>query len=166
VRCGDEPGGPQVHGIFECRDHDTAIQGEDAMTLQPIMTCGHAANATVDGVPCCAICFSVDPVGATTPGNTEIVVGNRTARCTCGVTRPSSEREKLAYFQYRGEGSSEATRRCRNCSYYDRAHDPHEMAKNVPSNRRTVVELGECSGFEPHGAYEFDSFYCGHAGWD
>lgn len=90
----------------------------------------------------------------------------RVAKCTyCGSLRPSSEHESLAFFEFHGEGSREATETCK-CGYHMMAHDPAEMARNVPNNRQTVVEQGKCKGFEPRGPRETDSFYCGCRGWD
>lgn len=75
---------------------------------------------------------------------------NRSAICYCGNIRPSSE--KLAFFEYRGEGSKQATKSCKNCPYYDVAHG---------KDHKSV-----CNNFTPHGAYEYDKFYCGCAGWE
>lgn len=88
----------------------------------------------------------------------------RTAECGCGSTEPSSE--KLAFFSFRGTGSRAASESCKNCGFYECAHDPAYMSRNVPSNRKTVVEQGKCSGFTAHGPFEFDRYYCGHAGWE
>ncbi len=82
---------------------------------------------------------------------------NRIAKCGCGNTRPSSEGEKLASFEFTGEGSKRALDICRNCAYAEVAHTPEVMARNKNL---------KCMRFEPHGAYEFDSFYCGCRGWD
>jgi len=38
--------------------------------------------------------------------------------------------------------------------------------KRDGTRRSTVVEDGRCPGFEPRGAWDFDSFYCGCRGWD
>lgn len=87
----------------------------------------------------------------------------RMARCSCGRTEPSSP--SLAFFQDRSEGSALATDHCK-CGYTLSAHTVEGMANNVPSNRRTVIEQGKCTGFVPRGAHEFDSYYCGCRGWD
>lgn len=130
----------------------------------PMLACGHAANATdANGAPACAICICIDP-GASVVADTPDLT-NRTARCGCKRTRPSDP-DELAFFEYCGPGSRRAHTSCKHCGYADVAHDPEHMARNVPSNRRTVVEQGKCKGFEAHGAYEFDSYYCGHAGWN
>lgn len=68
----------------------------------------------------------------------------------------------LPFFKYKGPGSYEAVMRCKNCDYLYQAHEkkkksftPHSSLKNV------------CDTFEPHGPYEYDTFYCGCAfGWD
>jgi hypothetical protein len=92
----------------------------------------------------------------------------RIARCACGKTAPSSL--DLAFIEYRGPDSHHAKAVCKHCRYHNTAHDPDEMARNVPnrdgSRRRTVVEDGRCPGFEAIGPADFDNFYCGHSGWD
>jgi hypothetical protein len=132
--------------------------------MTPVMLeCGHAANATDgQGNPCCAICFMSTPA-ASVPASSAPDLSGRLAKCGCGAKKPSSP--SLAFFEFRGPGSRTANDTCK-CGYALAAHDPIEMARNVPSNRCTVVELGKCKGFEPRGAYEFDSFYCGCRGWD
>lgn len=134
------------------------------MTPKPMMQCGHVANATRgDSFPVCAICIGIDPRGALVVAQLPDLTG-RIARCGCGATSPSSR--KLPFFLFRGEGSYHALDNCKHCRYGQMAHDPAEMAKNVPHNRRTVVEDGLCPGFEAHGAYETDIYYCGCRGWD
>lgn len=81
---------------------------------------------------------------------------NREAICTCGALSPSSD--TLPFFEFRGEGSKTATNRCRNCSYYVSAHD--DKAAGLTANKFI------CSHFVPSGPWRYDSFYCGHAGWD
>lgn len=83
----------------------------------------------------------------------------RIAKCQCGRTEPSSE--KLAFFDYRGEGSQVARERCGTCSYHEVAH---KRAKNDP----TATHLRHIAGhdFHPIGALEHDIFYCGCRGWD
>jgi hypothetical protein len=96
----------------------------------------------------------------------------RTARCGCGAERPSAGdgRGSLAFFEYLGPGSRPAEIVCRHCRYHDVAHDPDHMATLAPDRnglrRPTVVESGKCPGFEPHGPFDHDRFYCGCRGWD
>jgi hypothetical protein len=123
----------------------------DTMLSDTMLSCGHAANSTDGhGNPSCAICVGIgaDPVPMATPD-----LSGRVARCSCGHTQPSSMR--LAFFEYMGEGSRRAVDSCGLCGYAWAAHDPDSMARNVPGNRRTVVEQGRCRGFVAHGAYEF-----------
>ena len=79
---------------------------------------------------------------------TEIQV--RQARCYCGKLEPITK--NLPFFESRDTGSRQATIACKNCFYYDVAHGKGH--KDV------------CNNFTPHGAYEYDSFYCGCDGWD
>lgn len=74
----------------------------------------------------------------------------REARCYCGKTEPITK--NLPFFESRDTGSRQATQSCKHCRYYDVAH----------GKGHKVV----CNNFEPHGAYQYDSYYCGCDGWD
>jgi len=123
------------------------------------MGCGHAANAVDEnGRPACAICAGINP------GSDALVIPppdltGREARCGCGRTEPSST--SLPFFEFRGEGSRLALDRCKHCGYSLVAHTQKQTR-----TQKNVVERGECPGFEPTGAWEFDSFYDGCRGWD
>jgi len=83
----------------------------------------------------------------------------RQARCSCGKLVPSDP--GLAFFESRDEGTRAATESCKHCGYTTVAH------LLVPTRtQRNVVAEGRCPGFEPKGAWEYDSYYCGHGGWD
>lgn len=90
---------------------------------------------------------------------TRAMLAGRIAHCgyisTCNGTAPSAV--SLAFFEFKGEGSRNATENCKNCFYNVHAHTPEAMAKNPRL---------KCTNFEPHGPYEFDSFYDGCKGWD
>lgn len=65
---------------------------------RPMMGCGHAANATHNGQPCCVICFGIHK-GASTIAETPDLNG-RTAKCaSCKNSRPSNV--NLAFFEWR-----------------------------------------------------------------
>lgn len=69
--------------------------------MNPMMKCGHAANATSkrDGevdLPCCAICVCF-VVAEKQPDLT-----GRQARCSCFRKEPSDP-QKLAFFEHRPE---------------------------------------------------------------
>lgn len=87
------------------------------------------------------------------------VLEGRYARCTCGAIALSST--SLAFFEFRGEGSRSATDICRNCGYARVAHEQDDTRTQM-----NVVERGKCPGFESGGPWQYDSWYCGHAGWD
>ncbi len=95
----------------------------------------------------------------TTPeptSNIEHPTSVRQARCSyCRRLKPSST--ALAFFEFCGEGSERATKTCKHCGYNAVAHAPEVMAKN---------DALRCKTFEPHGAFEFDSYYCGCGGWE
>ena len=77
----------------------------------------------------------------------------RVARCYCGAERSSDP--SLAFFEFCGEGSPEATRRCKHCSYFEVAHDGAGF-------RSKLI----CDHFEPAGPLNHDRFYCGCHGFD
>lgn len=59
----------------------------------PMMKCGHAANATCEGKPCCVIC------GEHTVDDNPPSLEGRTAKCYCGTSEPSDP-SRLAFFEY------------------------------------------------------------------
>ena len=120
-----------------------------------MMKCGHTANATNgEGKPSCAICVGIragaDEVDIAPPDLT-----GRQAKCSCGRLEPS-DAKRLAFFEYCGSGSPEATNIC-TCGYASVAHTPEVMARNARL---------KCQSFTPRGPREFDRFYCGCRGWD
>jgi hypothetical protein len=124
--------------------------------MQPMMACGHAANArTGDGKPCCVICAGIH-AGAETVTDSPNMTG-RMARCSCGRTVPSSV--DLAFFEFCGDGSRIATETCAKCNYSVLAHRPHNPKPYAGA------PFEHCA-FAPKGAYEFDRFYCGCRGWN
>lgn len=92
----------------------------------------------------------------------ELLIG-REAKCICGRTVPSTEYERLAFFEFRGAGSQKATETCKHCHYTTVAHQDDAP---VWPNGKTAVQTHGCPGFEPIGPWEFDSYYCGCRGWD
>lgn len=82
----------------------------------------------------------------------------RTAKCQCGAEQVSDK--DLAFFSFRGEGSKDATDSCGTCGYAEVAHT-RAQELNEP-------HLAHCRTheFTPHGAWEYDVFYCGCRGWD
>lgn len=85
----------------------------------------------------------------------------RMARCPyCKTTAPSSERERLAFFEDRSAGRCNDT--CRNCRYSKVAHGPNGNPRSVAGQSSHV-----CDRFEPLSeGYEYDTYYCGCRGWD
>ena len=68
--------------------------------MKDIMKCGHTANATCDGKPCCVICscFEID--------NDRPCLDNRIAKCSeCGHETQSNY--NLPFFQYRKDKDSD-----------------------------------------------------------
>jgi hypothetical protein len=123
-----------------------------------LLSCGCRANSTDEqGNPSCVIHTGsgivIKPID--TPNLT-----NRKAKCySCNSIRDSSL--ELPFFTYRGEGSPDAKNHCKNCGYYEQAHNTNRYYKGT-----TEVNPLLCSKFEPHGVYEYDTFYCGCRGWD
>jgi hypothetical protein len=121
-----------------------------------MMVCGHVANAqrkTANGwLPSCAIC---DCDQQTTMPDLE---ERQAICCTSNSLRWSIEHDKLAFFEYRGEGSPAATTTCKHCRYALIAHQRKEAG--------TLKHNGVCDTFEPIGPYQYDKYYCGCRGWD
>lgn len=93
---------------------------------------------------------------------TTITLEGRTARCGCGKTKPSSK--DLAFFRYKGEGSSPADLTCGFLIKGSICHAHPEVHQEInPSTKRAGITDHE---HQPHGAFEFDEFYCGCSGWD
>lgn len=130
---------------------ESSPQAEPPRNDQPMMECGHIANATSGGAPACVICVGIHP-GATVIAREQPDLSARQARCTCGQLQPSSP--SLAFFEFRGDGSPMARDSCGNCGFFEVAH--------TRADKRATV----CDNFVPRGAMEFDAYYCGHAGWD
>jgi hypothetical protein len=94
----------------------------------------------------------------------------RMAKCTYSHANPKGRQrpEKspvpssfdLAFFEYCGEGSREATELCK-CGYHKVAHEKN--GGKCPANSRTKPPSRK---FTPKGPQEFDRFYCGCFGWD
>lgn len=91
----------------------------------------------------------------------------RVASCAyCGKEEPSSE--ELAFFIYRGPGSSYATDLCVKCRYRRMAHTKQfAPGATVPSPNLTVIERGYCDGFVARAeGLATDEYFCGCRGWD
>ncbi len=67
----------------------------------------------------------------------------------------------LAFFEFLGEGSTDAMNRCKTCGFHV---DAHERARDLIENPHLAKIAGH--DFEPKGGSEFDRFYCGCRGWD
>lgn len=94
---------------------------------------------------------------------------DRVAKCHCNRERPSIEalNGSLAFFEYRGPKSEVEKHICAECRFHYVAHTKEGMARNVATNRKTVIERGECTGFKKMvGGYPTDTYYCGCRGWD
>lgn len=118
-----------------------------------LLKCGCAAQALVyingtknPPVPGCGLHGCVDVVD--TPD-----LNHREARCMCGKKEASSV--DLAFFEYRGNGSRYAQTTCK-CGFGDMAHTQEVWDRNPHV----------CKNFNPRGAHEFDSYYCGCRGFD
>lgn len=150
-------------------EHSESKEVEELMTM---MGCGHAANATSNGKPACVICYGIDPLS-------DIVVAapdlsNRMAKCSyrhvnvpkgrgysAPVMEPIPSSPTLAFFEYKGEGSRSALDMCAKCSKAKAPHVPI-MEAGTRWERPGITD----HTFEPHGAYEYDEYYCGCFGWD
>lgn len=123
----------------------------------PMMKCGHAANAVnKEGLPCCAICAGLTPNADIVDENFGDRLEGRMAICPhCKKTVPSSL--SLAFFEYRGSGSK-WEENCKNCGIFH---------KDQPVFRYKGRNEVHCSKYEPRvGGFELDLYYCGCRGWD
>lgn len=138
-----------------------------------MMGCGHAANAVqvIDGerYPVCAICVGLDPMAQVEIKPPDLT--GRFAKCAYNnpnnpdavkthMNEPIPSSMNLAFFEFKGEGSLAAVRKCKNCWFMDVGHEITDWHKEHDSTCQ------HCDHFEPHGAYEFDEYYCGCRGWD
>lgn len=122
-----------------------------------MMRCGHAANAEHEGNPCCVICAGTSPDAyRVSDYPTDIV--ERKAKCGCGKVMSYSN--TLAFYEYRGEGSRTSTH-CKICGFSAQAHKEEK-----PAHYATLQKCKDEGTYTPQGGLEYDSFYCGHAGWD
>lgn len=107
------------------------------MPTPPMMKCGHAANATCDGKPSCAICAGLTPdaliVDASPPDLTL-----RAARCH--------------YYGHRARG-------------FGKCESNYGTKPNQPCDAQRPSSPG-LPFFESRPSEEFDRFYCGCHGWD
>jgi hypothetical protein len=83
----------------------------------------------------------------------------RIAKCSYCNTKAESNRG-LWFFEYLGEGSEHAERKCAACGFFDVTH----MEMNPSTGRRG--HNYESHAFFPAGAAEFDRFYCACRGTD
>lgn len=122
------------------------------------------------------------------------ILFGREARCSCGAKQPSSlileSPTRLAFFEFRGEGSRAAAEHCLHCRYYEVAHVVRDcdgcggtgstqwhricprckgrgaLGPNARMRDPGTGALVPCPGFEPHGDFEYDSWYCGCRGFE
>lgn len=125
--------------------------------MSVMMGCGHRAQGqSAAGVPVCVSCVGLHP-GATVPVAAPDLTG-RSAGCIyrCGAVRASSI--DLPFFEFRGEGSREATERCFTCGMFAVAHGE----VNAATGRAGITS----HPFIAAGPDDFDKFYDGCLGWD
>lgn len=126
------------------------------MREQVLMKCGCVAQGVCSSkggvkfdppIPSCVIHSCLEPADDAPD------LAGRVAQCAYTpnghAPRPSSL--DLAFFEYRGPGSPDASDLC-VCGYREVAHGKGN--------------LHVCKQFTPHGPYEFDKYYCGCHGWD
>lgn len=93
-------------------------------------------------------------VEGNTASDEELQAMDRWAICPqCKALHSSSH--SLAFYVYRGEGSSDAINICGKCGLKHSAH--------LPDNYSQLKMPHE---FQAHGAFELDFYYCGCKGWD
>lgn len=65
----------------------------------PMMQCGHRANATCKGKPCCVICAQIHPGAYEIDEDAPSLEGRRAKCGCCGTTRASTD-SPLAFFKH------------------------------------------------------------------
>lgn len=97
----------------------------------------------------------------------ELLAG-RQAICGCGATRPSVEAldGKLAFFEFRGDGSTAAETECKHCRFHPVTH-PDYQGKDMEWHQVLIARKDlKHHPFEAIGPSVNDLFYCGCRGWD
>lgn len=130
-----------------------------------LMQCGCVAQGTCSSrngekidppIPACVVHDCYDPA----PEKPDLT--GRVAECAYlprgHADRPSSY--DLAFFEYRGPGSREATQYCK-CGMSRTAHD--DAGRIAP--RKYAMLMRGCAGFTAKGPQN-DKHYCGCHGWD
>ncbi len=121
-----------------------------------ILKCGCAANTKIKSMGGVTYSPMIDGCGVhrcIEPAEAAPDLTSRTSLCAyCREEAPSSK--DLPFFEFRGEGSSEATDICQ-CRY-------HRIAHGKPPKPGVKV----CGEFSPRGAVDYDRHYCGCRGWD
>ena len=78
----------------------------DARPEPPLMKCGHAANATMEGGPVCVICYGISP-GADVADESPLDLTGRKATCPyCSAVVDSSR--SLAFFEHRPNAETDS----------------------------------------------------------
>ena len=98
----------------------------------------------------------------------------RQSKCSegCPVLSSTEAYEHYrAFFEFRGEGSRDATDMCKVCHYALIAHDPTaphmaRLDKNGLSRYDNFMAREGAHDFTPAGPFEFDHHYDGCRGWD
>lgn len=123
-----------------------------------LMKCGCRAQAVYQAAPICVVHMCKD-IEQNIPD-----FSDRKSKCGyCNNIQPSDI--SLPFFEYKGPGCEQSESICKNCGYHRIAH------KGQPGSDKHLATLVNkegvnCSRFEEHGPWEFDSFYCGCRGWD
>ena len=74
--------------------------------MTDMMKCGHAANATRDGKPCCVVCVGINPGAMEVDDNAPDLTGRMASCPNCSRQEPSSP--NLAFFQYRPNAATDS----------------------------------------------------------
>lgn len=133
--------------------------------MSKMMKCGCVAQGVVTAIrgepvdppaPACVIhdCYEVAEAAPDLTG--------RQAHCAYGKHAFMPSSFDLAFFEYRGPGSRDATEIC-TCGLSRKPHD--ENGGKIPRGKYSTAARG-CSGFTPKGPQEHDRYYCGCRGWD
>ena len=143
------------------------------MSERAMMKCGCVAQGVLtarNGVPLDPPIPSCLIHDCTEVADAKPDLTGRMAKCAYRHSQPSPRQRPgpspvpssfdLAFFEYCGPGSREATELC-VCGYAQVAHE-----KNGGKCPQIAVKRGLLGKFQAKGPQEFDRFYCGCFGWD
>jgi hypothetical protein len=91
----------RLNAVELCEEHGGSTRSHrqsGGPDMKPMMKCGHAANATTEGKPCCVICAGIVP-GAYEIAEAQPDLSGRKAKC-CYCSSLADSSSDLAFFAH------------------------------------------------------------------